>query len=73
MGDDSITTTDGTLFMLDSEHVRGEPRWYFVSRRLPNERESQSVWDGGPDGSVDKRTVLRRMRRAAREHEEATS
>lgn len=56
---DTFTADDGTRFTIQSERVRGESRFYTA---LGSWRLLLSV-----DGSYNKRTIKRRIERAARE------
>ena len=59
---DGDRTTDGR-FSINSEHVRGEDRWYWLEPLDPGCREAFKGLD--LDGSYDKRTIKRQARRVA--------
>lgn len=69
--DEIRTCADGTSFMLWSEHVRGEPRWYSIVRRDPG--TPCYISDTTYDGSTDKRVVIRRLDRLAAEHDKGVT
>lgn len=60
---------DGTQFDIQSEQVRGEPRFYCIMRRA-NDLDTFTS-DGVYDGSYDRRTIERRLLRRVEEHDEA--
>lgn len=64
--DDVQECSDGTVFSVHSELVRGEPRFYWPQRRPPGADASMRV----AGGSYDRRTVQRQIRRLADEHDE---
>lgn len=55
---DGIVTEDGTRISLFSEHIRGEPRFYWAEYQNAGQDRWRSI---GGDGSYDKRTIKRRM------------
>lgn len=57
--DDLLTANDGTEFAIQSEHVRGERRWYFLIVRRPG-----GVFKLVGEGSHDKRAAGRFLRAA---------
>lgn len=70
-GEFSITCSDGTVFDLHSELVRGEPRFYWTQRRRPQDDRSRSDFPGKPpDGSYNKRTAINQLKRSAAAYED---
>ena len=63
---DSYTTSDGTCFAVASEQARGEPRFYWVQRKLPGSGAATTLL---ATGTEDKRTAMRRAKRRAEEWE----
>lgn len=64
---DSLTAPDGTVYTIDSEHVRGEPRFYYGLRWHVN-RWVVPREQGFPDGSYRKSTLKGRLERWVMEH-----
>lgn len=54
---DADATTDGR-YTINSEKIRGEPRYYWIDKHPPLPR-----WMEKPDGSFEKRTVKRRAQK----------
>jgi hypothetical protein len=67
--DDTYKAPDGRMFMIASEHVRGEPRRYWATLWTGERYESASRADKRwtADDSEDKRKVKRDIERFARE------
>jgi hypothetical protein len=77
---DTFTAEDGRVFSLFSEHVRGEPRFWWANRRddgrelLAGEGEitTSSNWVSLPfDGSTSRAQVKGRVQRYVRETSDA--
>lgn len=73
--DDTFTALDGRSFSINSEHARGEDRYYWAMERVA---EGTGNFDDGSIGAsnwnkihkaagFDKRTVKRRVERYVRE------
>lgn len=63
-----VTCDDGTTFSLQSELIRGEPRFYYILRR--ERGNAVAVTDDSYEGSYDKRTALRQMNQCALDWED---
>lgn len=69
---DTLTAADGTVFAIQSEHVRGEPRSYWLVRK--DRGTSSYVADAHPayDDTTDKRKAHRMLRRRVAEYNKAS-
>lgn len=65
---DSQPCADGTSYEVHSEHVRGEPRFYWVMWHGP-----RGAKPTGYGGSEDRRSAQRAARRLAVAHDEETA
>jgi hypothetical protein len=69
-GDEAVGP-DGTAYMIQSEHPRGERRFYFALFLAPGLQRNDRNWKAIPfgDGGHDKRTQRTRCRRHAEQRQ----
>jgi hypothetical protein len=65
-----LTAADGTRFAIQSEHVRGEPRAYWLIRRDPGEQSFVRDGHANYDEVYRKDTAMRQLRRRVKEYDE---
>jgi hypothetical protein len=62
----SVTCTDGTVFLLFDEHVRGEPRFYWAQYKRPRDTKFERC---GAEGAYNKPVAWTELKRIASEYE----
>jgi hypothetical protein len=69
----SVTCSDGAVFALQTESVRGEGTWHSVMFRPPGAQHFMGGFERPdfelPGGSARRQTMVRRIEKAAREYE----
>lgn len=66
---EELAAQDGTVFWVNSEQVRGEPRVFWIERR--DVGAFRSVNDKTCDDTYSRATVCRQLARVVREWDEA--